>query len=397
MEEIIAKKRVTAYIFIIFLFVFSIFNAVNELPILVENMENVNINETAPAELIAQVNSIIDENVVGKYYFIDTFGYIQRILDKNEESNFELVKDTEGKLHYTYFNEKINDTSELANRVKVLADTVENDKTKIIYVMPPDKFIEGHTKFSTGIPYNMANETANDFLARLDNYGIDNIDLRDYISNSGLEMSDIFYTTDHHWKVETAFWAASQFCDILNEKYNEKLDPDNYFKDKEHYNFITYDKIFLGSMGRKAGRFYTSVDDFTLVYPKFDTKYSYINSLSGDLEFIGRFEEALIATPVIRNSNKPYDTDLYGSYLYGNPGFAHIENLDNEDGIKICVIKDSFAVPFAAFVSLRCNTVDMIDPRDFEDSYVDTINEGDYDYVVIMFSPQNLADEFFRF
>ena len=61
------------------------------------------------------------------------------------------------------------------------------------------------------------------------------------------------------------------------------------------------------------------------------------------------------------------------------------------------MIKDSFAVPFAAFASLRCGSIDLIDPRAFEGDYLETLKEGEYDYVILMFSPQNLVDEFFPF
>ena len=138
-------------------------------------------------------------------------------------------------------------------------------------------------------------------------------------------------------------------------------------------------------------------DDFTLIYPAFPTNYKMTNTIDDSLEYGGRFEEALVATPVLRSSDKPFDTDIYMAYLYGNPAFTHIENLDNEDGLNICLIKDSFAVPFAAFTSLRCHTIDMIDPRYYEGDYVDAVMENDYDYVIVMISPQDLVEEFFPF
>lgn len=397
MDKLLGKKQVTTLLFLMFLFIFSVMNMKKELPVLIETVQTWYEQSKEPAELVIQVNTAMDENVIGKYYFIDAYGYIQLLLGKEEESNFEVVKDREGKLHYTYFTESINDVVREAVRVMTLAKAVEDEDTRLLYVMPPEKYIKGHTQFSTGIPYHMANETADDFLKRLSGYGIDYIDLREYLPQSGLDMSEVFYNTDHHWKIETAFWAAGQFSDCLEERYGEVLDPEGYYKNPKHYNFVTYEKVFLGSMGRKTGRFYTTPDDFTLVYPKFTTDYVYENSISGDLQFTGRFEEALVATPVIRQSNRPFDVDLYGSYLYGNPGFTHIENRQHPNGISICLIKDSFAVPFAAFTSLRCKNVDMIDPRDFEGDYVETIQKGDYDYVVIMISPQNLVEEFFEF
>lgn len=395
MERLLGKKKITTLLFLAFLFGYAILNARKEIPILKETIENWCESDGTPTELVSQVNSAIDENVVEKYAFIDAYGYMQLILGKEEESNFEVVKDHAGKLYYTYFTTEINDVSAEAQKTKNMADAVEDEDTKLLYVMPPAKYIYGFTEFSTGIPYNMANETADDFLNRLDDYGVDYIDLRDYLDESGIPMSEVFYNTDHHWKIQTAFWASSQFCDVLEERYGETLDPDGYYKNKDNYNFITYDDIFLGSMGRKTGRFYTEVDDFTLIYPKFATNYTYENSISGDLQFTGRFEEALLATPVIRQSNQPFDTDMYGIYLYGNPAFTHIENMDHPDGLRICIIKDSFAVPFSAFTSLRCNTVDLIDPRFYEEDYYETIKAGDYDYVILMFSPENIVEEFF--
>lgn len=395
MERLLGKKKITTLLFLAFLFGYAILNARKEVPILKETIENWYESDGTPTELVSQVNSAIDENVVEKYAFIDAYGYMQLILGKEEESNFEVVKDHAGKLYYTYFTTEINDVSSEAEKTKKMADAVCDEDTRLLYVMPPAKYIYGFTEFSTGIPYNMANETADDFLRRLDEYGVDYIDLRDYLDESGIPMSEVFYNTDHHWKIQTAFWASSQFCDVLEERYGETLDPDDYYKDKDNYNFITYDDIFLGSMGRKTGRFYTEVDDFTLIYPKFATNYTYENSISGDLQFTGRFEEALLATPVIRQSNQPFDTDMYGIYLYGNPAFTHIENMDHPDGLRICIIKDSFAVPFSAFTSLRCNTVDLIDPRFYEEDYYETIEAGNYDYVILMFSPENIVEEFF--
>lgn len=164
-----------------------------------------------------------------------------------------------------------------------------------------------------------------------------------------------------------------------------------------NYNRITYEGCFLGSQGRKTGRYYAGADDFTLIYPKFATNYELESSIMDDMKLTGRFEEALLATPVFRQTNTPYDTDLYMSYMYGNQAYAHIENLDNPEGLNICFIKDSYAVPFAAFTSLRCNHVYLLDPRYYEESMEDFINEHDLDYVVVMFSPEDLSEEFFTF
>ena len=120
-----------------------------------------------PAELIASVDTSINENVKYRYNFIDAYGVIQKVLDKNEENDFEVVKDTEGKLHYTYFTEKPNDTKDLSARMKNLQGAIRDKDCRLLYVMPPDKYIKGHTEYAKGIPYNMSNETADQFLDQL--------------------------------------------------------------------------------------------------------------------------------------------------------------------------------------------------------------------------------------
>ncbi len=396
MEKLTGKKRVTMFFFLMCIFVYAVINGKKEFPVLEETFGNMDRTQSLSGQIQA-VESVLNENVAGKYDFIDAYGYVQRLLGKQEESNFEVVKDREGKLHYTFFAEKPNDTSEVAGRVVNLAKAVESEGKKVIYVLPPDKYIREHTQFAKGLPYHMANESADLFLGYLSKEGIPCLDLREGLKDSGLELSDVFYTTDHHWKIETAFWASSYFSDWMRENFGEEMDPEGFYGNEGNYNHVVYEKIFLGSMGRKTGRYYAGVDDFTMIYPKFETDYKYSNTIQPDLEYTGRFEEALMATPIIRQSSNPFDTDMYMTYLYGNPAFSHIENQKEPEGLNLCFIKDSFAVPFAAFTSLRCHTVDLIDPRYYEEDYEKTLREGDYDYIILMVSPQNLVEEFFPF
>ena len=272
MERLLGKKRWTALLFFILLFAYAFVNAKKELPVLIETITSFD-SDLSASEKINQIDSSINENAMERYAFVDAYGYLQRLLNKNEESNFEVVKDTEGKLHYTYFTTEPQDTSELVERVRNLADAVETKKTKVIYVLPPDKYIRGYTTFAKGIPYHMSNETADGFLAGLEENGIPYLDLRENLSESGRDLSEAFYVTDHHWTIQTAFWAAGELSDWLNESFGEDLDADDFYKDESNYNEITYEKISLGSMGRKTGRYYAGVDDFTLIYPKFDTSY----------------------------------------------------------------------------------------------------------------------------
>ena len=99
MERLLAKKRMTAVIFLLFIFFYAGFNIKKEFPILVDKIEELREEERSMSEMISEIETTINENVYGRYQFIDAYGYIQKALDKKEENAFEVIKDEQGKLH----------------------------------------------------------------------------------------------------------------------------------------------------------------------------------------------------------------------------------------------------------------------------------------------------------
>ncbi|MCT4542196.1 MAG: hypothetical protein N4A63_01495 [Vallitalea sp.] len=397
MNRLFIKKFITATCFIVFLFCFSfinIFTNYKTLKLAVQKKEVVPVKE-----YILGIENKINENIYGKYKLIEAYGYMQRLMGKNELSNFEVVKDTEGKLHFTYFADKLNSTKIITEKMSKLDKCIESSKTKFVYLMTPDKYIKGHTKFPKGIPYHYNNEVADQFLSELKSVKIDTIDLRKGILESGINGNDLFFNTDHHWKIETAFWGFRQLVMNINEIYSLNIDNINFYTNISNYNIIKYKDSFIGSMGRKTGKYYSDVDDFSLIYPKFKTNYDfYFENKFTKGTLTGRFEESLIAINPIRK----YDTygimsDKYFSYLYGNQPFAHIKNKENTNGLKVLFIKDSLAVPLISFFSSICSDVYLIDPRYYKGNALNFINSTELDFVFVSYSPQNLVEEFFEF
>ena len=153
-------------------------------------------------------------------------------------------------------------------------------------------------------------------------------------------------------------------------------------------------------MGRKCGKYYNGVDDFTLIYPKFETSYSfYARTKDYEINTEGRFEEALLSQYSINNYKNEYalSANKYDTYLFGNQGEVHITNNNNKKGIKVLFIKDSFVLPFAAFFSNVCSDTYLIDPRYYDKNILDFVNSKDIDLIIISFTPQDISDEFFNF
>lgn len=61
------------------------------------------------------------------------------------------------------------------------------------------------------------------------------------------------------------------------------------------------------------------------------------------------------------------------------------------------LIKDSFSLPLAAFLSNVCSDVYLVDPRYYDDDITDLTNKLNTDFVFVTFSPPDLTREFFNF
>lgn len=416
LNRFLIKKLVTAIIFIVILMFFCIQNIrTSWRPLIETGAENAveKGNESGEIskytfmsklsylqEKIESIESTINENTYKRYRFIEVYGFLHNVMGKNEEANFEVIKDKDDILHYTYFADGPKDTEEFAVKTEKFKNNIKDKKVKIIYLMTPDKYIKGKTEFEKGLPYNYANETADNYLQNLAERNIDYIDLRENILRRGLEPLDLFYKTDHHWNIQTAFDQYVELVKMLNSLYDMKIDESGYYTNAENYNFITYKNSYIGSMGRKCGKYYDGVDDFTLVYPKFETSFSfYARTKNQEINSQGRFEDALISVYSINKQSDEYalNENKYDSYQLGNHGEVHITNNNNKNGIKALFIKDSFDVPLSTFFSNICSETYLIDPRYYEKDILKFVNSKELDVIFISFSPQNISDEFFNF
>lgn len=404
MKRFFAKKIVTAFLFIAVLFVLSFLNLKVAYPTFKQNIADFHKSSgeksASLSNLVAGLNNTVSDKVFAKYTYVEAYGYIQKLLDKNEINNFEVVKDNSGYLQYTYFTTKPNNVDTIVKRMVQLKKAATKCGSKVMYVMTPDKYIEGKTKFETGLPYCYANETADNFLADLKAENVDTLDFRELMKKGGKYTLDSFYKTDHHWKVQTAFWAFTKFVDALGNKYGLQFPHKDLYTNLNNYNQIVYKDSYIGSMARKEGILYSGAEDFTFIYPKFDTNLSfYAQDGSDEVKTQGRFEKSICFTSMLSGKGNIYDSDhdKFFTYMNGNPGFAEIDNTNEPSGPKVLFIKDSLMVPVASFFSLGCSKVYMIDPRYYSGNIANVIAKYKFNYIFVSFSPQNLTEQFFPF
>ncbi len=333
------------------------------------------------------------ENLWNRMFFIDIYSVAQRatLSVVNEDVSETIVKDNNGMLHFV---EPRVDTTKYAEKLIKLQNSIN---APVLYVQAPHKKLEGYTELPKNFD-NYANDNADQFLAAIDGK-VDYLDLREAIEEEGLDKKDLFYVTDHHWTTETAFWGFAKTVEELKKNYGIDLDPDGIYTDINNWTSEEYPNSFLGAQGRRVGRFYAGVDDYTLLLPKFQTAFTALDTITSPDKPLasGNFRQTFIDEEIL--SSKDVMANKHAAYLTIDRGEHILRNELNPDGKKVLLIKDSFAMPYACFMATCTAETTMIDMRYFpmSRSISEYINNYNPDVVVFLYNPEIYIDMMFRF
>lgn len=402
MKRYFAKKYIFAGIFIVLLYTISIINISGGLGSVKEvlNKYGKTLDYAKAKELVVKLESTINDNLVGKMKFIESYGYIQRLLGKNELDNFSYVKDRNGFLNYaSFYRESDPMISEYAKRVRRLKESLPGE-TKVLFISPPSKYSMVNSDFPSGFPVNDPSDRQDELLLKLLENGVDTLDLRPPLEKSGLSYEKSFYKTDHHWSIEAAFIAFSAIVEEMNSKYGLNLDSDGFYRDLQNYNVQEYPESMLGTMGRSTGITYGGLDDFTLIWPKFETDFIWegVNEEGEKKHKEGSFEESLLQLEVLNNEN-PYSYSKYDTYIDCVNAWDKIVNKNNPEGLKILCIRDSYFSPTMSFLSSLCSEIHMIWPL-ASGNKIDVeeyLEDNSFDYIFVELYPYNIEEKAFPY
>ena len=412
MKAYILRKKIFAVLFLIVLFGYAGINAWYSaeewLEVVKENLAGGITLQTAP-EVVTNTVEELDESIIesmyGRMNFIETYSYIQVLLDKREINNFTYIKDEDGYLHLaSFFREDTTAMERYAQRVKRMQDYVEPNGTKVLFYVPPGKYVRGVTNFRTGMPIDDPNSLVDELLFLLNRYGVETVDGRKYVPNEDISIQDAFFKTDHHWTIPAAFEATQVLVEQMEEKFGVDLDPDDYYLDPAQYESVIYRNGMLGSMGRKTGANFSGMEDFEAYWPNFECHYEryYLDSTE-EMEYLyGTTKEALMDTDVLLINEDIYVESQYSLYLDGLRSYEKIINTDNPDGCRIFAIRDSYFSPMMVFLAPMCGQIDAIwSLEDSDDLDIERyVKENEFDYIIIEIYPYNIVNEgafnFFR-
>lgn len=323
-----------------------------------------------------------------KYFFVNVNGYFHKVL--GQRTMKDVVKTDSGAIVYL-----IGDVVvwEQVQKTIDFYQWLREEGIEFSFVQVPYHIC----KYETGLPSGIKDYSAtieDTFLLGMEMSDIPHLDLREVLHNAGINHEEAYFKTDHHWKIETAFWAYGIMVDFLEEKLSVEI-PEKY-TNPDSFTWETFEDYWLGSNGRRTGIAYAGLDDLTLIYPKFPTNLKF-EAKEKNIYREGSFQESYMDYEQLEGDNL-YEMQQYDVYIGKDYPTTTQINENAPSDKKILLIKDSYFRPVSAFLGLAFSRVDSIDMRYYEGSVKKYIEEMEPDIVLICYHSYMIMDkDHFRF
>jgi hypothetical protein len=284
-------------------------------------------------------------SVVNKTTYINMNGFIAGVLGSRVVN--KMVKLNNGHLEQLF--PKWDTDDPYAAGVKRLKDYCDEQNVPLLYVQAPWKICKYNKELPPG-EEDYSNENLDNFLKKLRAFNIDVLDLREEMHGEGLNHYDAFFKTDHHWTPETGLWASAKVQEYLMGKGIVETETiDTRLQDINNFNKDIYKDIFIGSRARRTGIYFAgTIDDISLIYPKFDT-HIIVESPAHNVRKEGSFQEVMFNFDYLQTGFEMNTYEVYAAY---GAGYTHYINKAAKSRKKIVFESDSFGIVVAPFLSL---------------------------------------------
>lgn len=402
MKRFFVKKYIFAALFLVGWLTFSVANFIlgNETWFgLLGDLKKVR-SEKELQEWVDDVEAETSEGLLGSEKLIDIYGYVQKLFAKREFNSFSVIRDEDGMLYYgSTWPLEVDDLKEYADRVDRLQEYVEERGAKLLVVLPPSKVLIGVSDVPRTWPVNDPNARMDKLVTLLEQRDVDTVDLRITMQNTREPLERLFFKTDHHWTPLAGFYAAQEIVNQIKVRFGDDWDPSGTYTSLENYNSYTYEDCMLGSNGRNTGIVYSGKEDYTLLWPKFATDFTWTVYEGGEIEErSGDFTESLLDMSALEIDDW-YESSANRVYLGEVNDHDKIVNNYRPSAPKVKVLRDSYFSSTASFLAPMCSEIEMMWTR-AESEECDSeafVKEGDYDYLILEIYPYNYDDKSFDF
>jgi len=233
-------------------------------------------------------------------------------------------------------------------------------KIPFLYVQAPYKMDLG-MKMVPAACHHHAYEDADELLSALVAAKVAVLDLRPHFAASVEDVERYFYRTDHHWNGDAIFEAyrltTRRLADMLGISERTILNEIN----PSSWRRQTRPNWFLGSSGRRTGRFFGGLDEIVWYEPRFATQQSYARLQEGECGK-GDFSTTFVRQDYIDNRPDLFTQSAYDLYGGSRPLVCY-RNMHAPVKRKIVAVGDSYSHPVWTLCSTVFAEIDVIDPR----------------------------------
>ena len=374
MKKLFSLRNLTAVLFLLFL---AFFFLLSLKPFLRESYYGIRGGDTAQAE------SRFNEFLPGKSFLVNLNGGVHKLLGCREVN--ERYRLDNGQM--TYIIPEL-DMGGIAQNTVDFAEAVEERGIPFLYVNLLFKVDEGDKQLPLGVE-DFSNENADRFLDLLRGNEVPCMDLREREKAEGLDHYSLFFPTDHHWTPEAGLWATREISAALGN-LDPSFETDPGLFAPSNYDCETFERVFLGSHGRRSGAWYAGLDDLDVLTPRFETALRFSVPSQGIVRE-GSFAETMLFPEKLTEKDK-MNSAAYDVYCGGEYDLLRVENLYHGNGKRLLVLQDSFSLVVIPFFSLGYEQVDYLDLRQWAGDLLDYMDETQPDAVLILYNPGALED-----
>ena len=341
----------------------------------------------------ASVEDILTEKFKSRNTWININGLFQRLIGVTvirDAGDIDVFKMSNGQLTYEYPD---CDMTYAAEAVTGLKDFAQDRGMSFIYVQLPCKAYTDDLMPQGTHTYGYAD--SDEIISTLRDNNVEVLDLRENISDENKDIPSLFFNTDHHWKPSTALWAAGIISDRRSDidsgySYDASIyDPDNYKRSE-------YDGIFLGSLGKRTGKYFGGVDDFEVLEPEFDTAFELYTESQTDgtpKHRGGDFTKTFLKLKKLKDPDL-FNGMVYFTYMGTEYRLARSTNLNRPNSKKVLMLRDSFSCTLLPYMALSAGEITAIDLRYHKDlNLKEYIEDNDFDIVMVAYNPSMFREE----
>lgn len=345
-----------------------------------------NLYQQISSRIKNKLETQIPELVLYRQIAIEGYGFWNNLIKLGivKDANNTTIRLQNG---YLIEMEEKRDTETSSNNLIEFSAWVKKHQKDFLYVMCPTK-LPGEEDLIPGIIEDVESNDKDKIAETVSDHGVDILDLRKNMPEDYNQYMDMFYKTDHHWKTETGLWAASLLAQRLNSEYGFDFDLERFSANQ--YSVRNYPNLFLGTLGKKVSEFYSGLEDFNLLIPKYQCE------IHIEIPSLGMYKDgdfmAMIDEDKLVYGNE-YKVSPYSALMYLDRPLIRIQSSNCKCNKKILMIKDSYADAVTPYIAANCAYVDIIDLRHFNGSIKNFLSKNNYDIVIVMMRSSGMIQD----